>query len=110
MSKLVTSIPLANFLLATKPKWGFDFALDAVREEQLFEVLHVEFDSKNFDQFGNELIRFEYFVRHTDWVDAAERIWMYKHEWEGLSGFEQNNWKSKFLLGWNKSEYTEKTI
>ena len=109
LKKLLNSIPQAALLVETKTKWGFDFALDAVKDGHVYEVLHIEYDSRNYDKFNQELIKFEYLIRHTDWVDAADRVWANKNKWEGLGGFEQNHWKSKFLIGWQRSEYTEKS-
>lgn len=102
--------PLADYLIRTKIKWGFDFALDAVRDGTTFEVLHVEYDSHNYDQFKDRMIRFEWSVRHTDWYDAADRVWEARDRWQNLHGFDQNNWKADFLLGWKRAEYTEKSI
>ncbi len=111
LKALKSSIPTADYLLRTKQKWGFDFALDAVRKDgTVFEVLHVEYDHYDFDYFKNRMISFDYTVRHTDWCDAAERIWTMKDQWQNLSGFDQNNWKAEYLLGWTKAEYTEKTV
>ena len=56
------------------------------------------------------MICFEYTVRHTDWQDAAIRIWNAKNKWDHLQGFEQNHWKAEYLLGWTKAEYTEKSV
>lgn len=102
--------PSADYLMRTKIKWGYDFALDAVRDGEIFEVLHVEYDSNNFDHFRDRMIQFDWIVRHTDWQDAADRIWAQRSQWEGLKGFEQNHWKAKYLLNWTKSEYTEKAV
>lgn len=111
LKELKASFPLADFLLKTKRKWGFDFALDAVSEDgTAYEVLHVEYDNCDYDTFKNYMINFEWTVRHTDWEDAAKQIWNQKYQWETLKGFAQNDWKAKYLLGWNKSEYTEKTV
>ena len=49
-------------------------------------------------------------IRHTDWKDAAQRIWNKRDEWKPLKGFEQNHWKANFLIGWSKSETLEKAI
>lgn len=108
--RLKDSIPLADYLLRTKIKWGYDFALDAVRNGELFEVLHVEFDHNDYDTFLNDMLQFEYHVRHTDWRDAADRIWQHRDEWQSLKGFAQNDWKANYLLNWKKAEYTEKTV
>lgn len=108
LTQIKKQVPLADYLIRTKAKWGYDFALDAVRDDQVFEVLHVEYDHRDYDVFSDSMLRFDYHVRHTDWKDAATRVWQQRHLWEGLTGFEQNHWKAKFLLGWSKSEYTEK--
>lgn len=110
LTRLKEHYPLADYLIRTRQKWGYDFALDAVRDNQTFEVLHIEFDHNNFDYFRNHMLNFEWTVRHTDWQDAADRIWANKDQWQSLTGFDQNHWKAKFLIGWNRAEYTEKTI
>ncbi len=111
LKQLQSTIPTVNYLLRTRPKWGFDFALDGIAPDgTLFEVLHVEFDSIDYEHFKNRMIYMEYAVRHTDWQDAAQRIWAERSNWQNLKGFAQNDWKAQFLLGWNKCEYTEKTV
>ncbi len=110
LDSLKLSIPQADLLLRTKQKWGFDFALDAVRSGTVFEVLHIEYDHYDYDVFKNRMINFEWTVRHTDWRDAADRIWSVKDQWQGLQGFDQNHWKANYLLGWTKAEFTEKSV
>ena len=110
LESLKSEIPVADYLLRTKKKWGFDFALDAVREGTAYEVLHVEYDNYDYETFKNRMIGFEWTVRHTDWCDAARRIWTQRDRWKNLRGFEQNHWKAEYLLGWKRAEYTEKTV
>ena len=111
LKELRAHIPTAGYLLNTRPKWGFDFALDAVLEDgTVFEVLHVEFDSNDYGYFKTRMIMMEYQIRHIDWQDAARRVWAERPQWQYLKGFYQNDWKAEFLLGWNKCEYTEKAI
>jgi hypothetical protein len=110
LDELAHTIPYASLLSKTKTKWGFDFALDAIRDGEVFEVLHIEYDHNNFEMFRNQMINFEWTVRHTDWIDAADRVWQARDQWKPLKGFDQNHWKSKFLIGWNKSEILEKSI
>ncbi len=110
LKKLKTAYPKADLLIKTKPKWGFDFALDAVINNEVFEVLHIEYDHRDYDIFSTNMLSFDYRVRHTNWHDAAKRIYDSRSLWQGLKGFEQNNWKAKYLLGWSKAEYTEKSI
>ncbi len=110
LKDLKSLVPTADYLLRTRRKWGFDFALDAVRNGEVYEVLHVEYDNYEYDDFKNRMIMFEYTVRHTDWCDAADRVWAMKDQWQSLTGFDQNHWKAEYLLGWKKAEYTEKTV
>lgn len=105
-----TTMPLADLLIKTKSKWGFDFALDAVRDGEVFEVIHIEYDHYSYEQFKDRMLHFDFIVRHTDWRDAATKVWQSKDQWQCLKGFDQNNWKAKYLLGWAKAEYTEKSI
>jgi hypothetical protein len=102
---------LADYLLRTKQKWGFDFALDAVSKDgTAYEVLHIEYDSYNFEEFSHELYNFEKIIQNTDWTSAAANIWNTRELWRHLTGFDQNHWKAQYLLGWTKSEYTEKSV
>ena len=111
LRQLKEQYPLADLLLRSKRKWGFDFALDAVAEDgTVFEVLHVEYDHNDYEYFKNRMIEFEWTVRHTDWCDAAVRIWNQRDQWQNLKGFDQNHWKANYLIGWHKSEFTEKSI
>jgi hypothetical protein len=111
LKKISKDIPEAQWLIDTPQKWGYDFALDAVSPDgKIYEVIHVEYDSKDFDSFCNHMVLFDYTVRHTDWKDAAKQIWSHREEWQSLKSFAQNDWKANFLLGWKKSEYTEKSL
>lgn len=103
--------PYADLMVRTKAKWGFDFALDAVAYDgTVYEVIHIEYDHNDYATFRDKMIQFDYMVRHTDWHDAATKIWNARGQWEGLKGFEQNHWKAKYLINWNKAEYTEKAV
>jgi hypothetical protein len=110
LKSLKAAVPFADYLLRTKRKWGYDFALDAVREGTTFEVIHVEYDHNDFDYFRNHMLNFEWTVRHTDWQDCADRIWSQRDQWQHLKGFDQNHWKAEYLLGWHRSEHTEKAV
>lgn len=104
-------IPQADLLLRTKQQWGWDFDLDGVTDDgEVFEVLHVELDFNDFKQFESRLYEFEERIEQMDWDYAAERIWTMRDHWQHLKGFAQNDWKAKYLLGWDKSEYTEKAV
>lgn len=109
LTKLKQKIPQAQQLLQIKPKWGYDFDLNAISDDgTVFEVLHIEYDSRNYDSFIQHQILFEQFVKRTDWVSASKDIWAKRDKWQSLKGFEQNHWKAKYLLGWEQAEFLEK--
>lgn len=111
LKTLKNQIPDASLLIQTTRKWGFDFALDYIDDDgKIIEILHIEYDSRDYDKFKQKLLWFEFLVRHTDWVDSAKKVIAHKSEWENLVGFDQNDWKSKFLIGWNSSEHVEKSL
>lgn len=111
LEKIAKNTPTAQLLIDTQQKWGYDFALDAVSASgNVYEVLHIEYDNKNYDVFCSSMIAFDYLVRHTDWIDAANRVWQQKDQWQHLKSFAQNDWKANYLLGWTKAEHTEKSL
>jgi hypothetical protein len=106
---LKKSIPQVQQLLQIKSKWGYDFDLNAISEDgTVYEVLHIEYDSREFDQFCESQIAFEQYVKRADWVNISKDIWNKRDQWQHLKGFNQNHWKANYLLGWNQSEYLEK--
>jgi hypothetical protein len=111
LADLAKNIPQAQMLLQAKQKWGYDFDLNAVSPTgEVYEVLHIEYDSTDYEKFKDNLIYMEYLIRHTDWKAAAKKIWDNKDQWCSLKGFDQNHWKANFLIGWTKSESLEKVI
>lgn len=110
LQELKKLFPQADYLLRTRAKWGYDFALDAVQNGQTFEVIHIEYDHYDYDHFKNHMLHFDYIVRHTDWRDAAKRVWQNRDKWQHLQGFEQNHWKAKYLINWERAEHTEKAV
>jgi hypothetical protein len=111
LRELQSTVPLAGYLLKTKQKWGFDIALDdQAPGGDMFEVIHIEFDSYDYDEFRDTMMYIEYRFFIMDWQLAAQKIWSLRDKWQHLKGFDQNHWKANYLLGWDKAEYTEKSV
>lgn len=109
LESIKKDIPQAQQLLQIKPKWGYDFDLNAISDDgTVFEVLHIEYDSRDYDLFAQSQLMFEQFVKRTDWINASKTVWEKRDEWQHLKGFEQNHWKANYLLGWKQAEYLEK--
>lgn len=109
--KLRHVIPQADWLIQIKQKWGYDLALDAITDYgMMYEVIHIEYDTRDFINFKEALMLIEDQIARTDWQEAARQIWRYRDRWMHLKGFEQNHWKAEFLFGWDKAEFTEKAV
>lgn len=103
--------PYAKILLQANAKWGYDFDLNAISDTgEVFEVLHVEYDSNDYDTFVKSKCWFEKMVVNTNWREIADQVWYYKDEWHHLKGYQQNHWKAKYILDWEESEVLEKVL
>lgn len=108
---LKKTLPQASLLINTRAKWGFDLALDSVDPNgDIYEVIHIEYDTSIFSQFCSELNKTQEHVNRIDWHNAARTIWLHKSQWQNLRGFAQNDWKAKFILNWSRAEFTEKAM
>ena len=108
---LKSNFPKTSLLLNTRPKWGYDFALDSIDQHgNIFEVLHIEYDTINYDEFVQELNNVQLQIDNIDWHSASKNILEHREDWQYLRGFAQNDWKARYLLNWQRAEYTEKTI
>lgn len=106
--ELSAQYPYAKLLLQIKEKWGLDFALDADINGEIIEILHIEWDTRNFDEFLDKKHSLEQQLLNFDWVDIRDRIYQQKHQWQSLKGFAQNHWKANYILGWTQAEFLEK--
>jgi hypothetical protein len=101
----------AALLMQVKPKWGFDFDLNALTADGIpYEVLHIEYDNYDYDTFCQRMTEFEQIVVSTDWRHVAQSVWSHRSEWQGLRGYDQNHWKAKHILDWDLAEYLEKAL
>lgn len=104
-------LPQLNYLINCKKKWGLDFSLDYVDVDsnKIYEIIHIEQDSNNYEQFLELKDKFENFVLFTDWNKAAKVLLKQKEKWLNLNGMAQNDWKAKFF-GYSQAESIIKTI
>ena len=110
LTEIAETIPQAKWLLQTTKKWGFDLAIDGQSHDGwMFEVVHIEYDSIDLDHFKEKLQLTREHIERIDWEKAAAQVWLHRDSWMHLKGFHRNHWKAKYLFGWDKAEYTEKT-
>ena len=91
-------MPLCHTLLALRPKWGLDFAMDYVdRDGNVFEILHWEYDGFEFAEIDHMRGVMAEKLYGIDWPDAARSMLSRKSEWHALDFFGQSSWKCAFL-------------
>lgn len=84
-----------------KPKYGADFAVDWVDENQAVEIFHFEIDGRNTEEFLLNLNILEKFIAATDWEKKAKELLSKKNEWKHLDEYKQAVYKAE-LFGFNK--------
>jgi len=91
-------LPLLYKIIAMRPKWGLDFSMDYVdREGNVFELLHWEWDSFDYDEIQRVKNQVEPVLKNIDWVDAAKALLDRRSEWVELDFFAQSDWKCKYF-------------
>lgn len=98
-----------SYLLQIKRKWGFDIDINCYKDDSIFEVLHLEYDTYEYQQALDIKQELETYFLSCDIDDVAEKIWQKRDTWQKLHGYNQNFWKAKYL-GFKFSEDTRKSI
>jgi hypothetical protein len=61
-------------LIHTKTKWGHDFCLDWIDEDGVTEIIHWEWDFRDFKEYEWHRKYAENLVIHTDWIEHSKYI------------------------------------
>ena len=98
MVELADKCPLIHKVLQIKPKWGLDFSVDyADAQGNVFEVLHWEWDTFNFEEIQQKKKQMDVFLLGQDWDKMAKQLLERKEEWYKLGFFEQSDYKTQFF-------------
>ena len=98
MIGLADKCPLIHKVLQIKPKWGLDFSVDyADAQGNVFEVLHWEWDTFDFEEIQQKKKQMDIFLLSQDWNKMAQQLLDRKEEWYKLGFFEQSDYKTHFL-------------
>jgi len=66
--------PELSKLLHIKPKWGHDFCVDYVQSDHSYELVHWEWDYRNFEEFDLHRDCLEIIVQKTDWEAIHQAV------------------------------------
>mgnify|MGYP003115276607 FL=1 len=98
MIGLADKCPLIHKVLQIKPKWGLDFSVDyADAQGNVFEVLHWEWDTFDFEEIQQKKKQMDIFLLSQDWNKMAQQLLDRKEEWYKLGFFEQSDYKTHFF-------------
>ena len=98
MEEFAEKCPLVHKVLQIRPKWGLDFSIDyADAEGNVFEVLHWEWDSFDFEEIQEKKKYMDDFLQAQDFDEMALRLLDKKSEWNHLGFFEQSDYKTNFF-------------
>ena len=87
--------PKLRKLVFAKPKYGLDFAIDWIDEDQVIEMFHIELDCRDYDKFVDIVEKLEKFIETTDWQAKGAELVACKDEWAKLDEYEQAVYKAK---------------
>lgn len=93
----------ARLLTQVRPKWGVTCRLYAKsKDDVLFEFVNLEYEFSDMQSLRNSTNAIEsVLVGNDDLFDKAEEMYNRKQEWDLLDLFDQREWKTKFLFGWD---------
>ena len=85
-------------VLQQRPRWGLDISLEYIsRQGDMFEILHWEYDSDNYDEIEELRQRYEPVILSTDWEEGARQLLKRKADWHHLHMKEQNKYKTDYF-------------
>jgi hypothetical protein len=93
----------SNFKGDARSKWGVTCRLYAKsKDDALFEFVNLEYEFSDMSSLRSSTNAIEsVIVGNDNLFDKAEEMYDRKQEWDLLGLFDQREWKTKFLFGWD---------
>jgi hypothetical protein len=96
--KLADDNPTIHRVIQQRPRWGLDFCVEWIdRSGNVFEILHWEYDTFNYEEIEELRQRYEEKFMTTDWEDGARYLLAKKSAWHGLGWIPQSTYKCNYF-------------
>ena len=95
IQKYSKNFPYLKKYTKLQPKWGIDFALEYIDNDEFLEVLHIEMDYASRDEAEEARVTFEDMLMATDWNHFTKYLISHRDQWSHLQGMERNDWKAR---------------
>jgi hypothetical protein len=97
LQKMSLKDPRINRIVKQKPRWGLDISLEFIDKDNVFEIVHWEYDTDSYEKIEELRDRYEPLFLNTDWQDGAKEIFKRKDEWINLGFFPQSKYKCEYF-------------
>jgi len=101
--------PELRKLLAIKPKWGIDFSVDFIDENNCFELVHIEHDAYKYEEIHAAAGKLSSLIMNTDFKQLALKMIDEQEKWSKLNSDDQSDYKAK-AFGFKRAFNTQKAI
>jgi hypothetical protein len=97
IKKYSEKYPRLRKLLNIKPKLGYDFCIDYIDNEKVFEISHFEHDFTDWKTFKKNFEWMENFILTSDWEKHSEYLKQTYKEWYTNDEYAQAQFKAKYF-------------
>ena len=97
IKKYAKQYPRLQKLLNIKPKFGYDFCIDYIDHEKVFEICHIEHDFSNWKTFKKNFDWTENFILTTNWEDKANYLEGTYNDWYTTDEYAQAQFKATYF-------------
>lgn len=109
IEKLCKKRPELRKLLAIKPKWGVDFSVDFIDNNNCFELVHIEYDAYNYSDIHLAASKLSSLIMNTDFKQLASTLMDEQDKWSKLNSDDQSDYKAR-RFGFKRAFSLEKTM
>ena len=88
--------PRLRKLLQIKPKFGYDFCIDYIDNDKVFEICHIEHDFSDFEIYKRNIDYTQNFILSSNWHDHAIYLNKTYNNWYTNDEYAQAQFKAKY--------------